>query len=471
MEAKEGALESAKEFDIELSGEVEFFDSLSKPIFHGTENSTKVESINPDVENQTITKETLKIRHDVLESIYSIVTSSSTTQKDIYNKIVVNIAQLLNVPFVSIGKKTTAGKTSCITRFNSGVCDSFDSQKSNCAFCSNVFNSKAPSIINNDLCSSKINCNCLQNVSIHSYLGVPIVSGSNDEFIGTICIVDTQFHKFSKEQIHLVEIFSRYIANEFDRESIQRELLQSQEMKILGVLTSGVAHEVRNPLNAIWAITEALFQEINSDSRLNVYRDHIKSQVERLSLLMQELLDLGKPFSSKDAALVPIPLLCKKTIELWSQTDSVKRTVKFINTTPEEDGLVKGDYHKLQQVIMNLLDNASQHSSSTCPITVHFYLVNSTCHIDITDYGCGISKEIHSKIFNPFFTTRAKGTGLGLPIVKNIVDIHGGSIELYNNDPPPGITAAICLPAAVSQIQTTCKTDIPKESILPKSGG
>jgi two-component system sensor histidine kinase AtoS len=184
---------------------------------------------------------------------------------------------------------------------------------------------------------------------------------------------------------------------------------------------------------------------------------------------MQELLDLGKPFSCEDAALVSIPILCKKSIELWSQTNSVKRTVQFINSTPDEDGLIKGDHHKIQQVIVNLLDNASQNSSSATPITVHFYRSNSTCHIDIVDNGCGINKEIQSKIFNPFFTTRAKGTGLGLPIVKNIIEIHGGSIELYNNEPSPGATAAICLPAALPQGQVACNKEIPMEPMAADS--
>lgn len=467
MEAKKNALESEKESNFNLSCQPEFFDSITKQPFD--ENATQLKSTHLNMENEKISKETLKIRHDVLESIYSIATSSGTTPKDIYNKIVVNIAQLLNVPFVSIGKKTNTDKTSCITCFNSGICNNNEPQKPMCNQCSIIFSSKKTLIFNSDLHTLKINCDCLKNVTTYSYLGVPIVS-SNDDFIGTICLADTQHHEFTSEQVHLVEFFSRYVANEFDRESIQKELLQSQEMKILGVLTSGVAHEVRNPLNAIWAITEALFQEINYDSRLNIYRDHIKSQVERLSLLMQELLDLGKPFSFKDSALVSIPLLCKKTIDLWSQTDPVKHTIQFINSTPDEDGLIKGDYHKIQQVIVNLLDNASQHSSSGSPIIVRFYRSNSTCHIDIADYGCGISKEIQSKIFNPFFTTRAKGTGLGLPIVKNIVDIHGGSIELYNNEPPPGITAAICLPAASPQSQVTCNTKVPTEPLTTNTG-
>ena len=447
METNNESLDFAKETSSNIASAISYLNATTPPLFNDNVNITEETSTPPLIHDKKISDTTLKIRQDVLESIYSIATSSGTTQIDLYNKIVVNIAQLLNVPFVSIVKKINTDKIRIITRFKNGICDSNECKEKNCNQCSIVLNSKKPLICNSDFPTNNINCDCFKDFPIKTYLGVPIVSSSS-ECTGTICIADTLPHQFTNQQLHIVEIFSRYVSNEFDRESIQKELIQSQEMKLLGVLTSGVAHEVRNPLNAIWAITEALFQEINCDSRLNIYKDHIKSQVERLSSLMQELLDLGKPFSCKDADPISLPLICKKTVDFWSQTDITKRTVHFINSSPDKNGLIKGDPHKIRQVIVNLLDNASQHSSPASPITVRFYQSNSTCHVDVIDKGCGISKEIKAKIFDPFFTTRVKGTGLGLPIVKNILDIHNGLIELNNNEPPPGITAALYFPAA-----------------------
>jgi signal transduction histidine kinase len=468
MEAKKESLDFVKDTSSNLASGMSFINATTAPLFNGNVSITEETATTPVIQDKKIAETTLKMRQDVLESIYSIATSSGTTQIDLYNKIVLNIAQLLNVPFVSIVKKINTDKIRIITRFNSGICDSKECKEKNCYQCSTVLNSKKPLISNGELPKSDINCDCFKDILVKTYLGVPIVSSSS-ECTGTICIADTLPRLFTNQQLHIVEIFSRYVANEFDRESIQKELIQSQEMKLLGVLTSGVAHEVRNPLNAIWAITEALFQEINSDSRLNIYKDHIKSQVERLSLLMQELLDLGKPFSCKDADLISLPLICKKTVDFWSQTDITKRTVHFINSSPDKNGLIKGDPQKIRQVIVNLLDNASQHSSSASTITVRFYQSNSTCHVDVIDKGCGISKEIKAKVFDPFFTTRVKGTGLGLPIVKNILDIHDGLIELNNNEPPPGITAALYFPAAAPNDQVTNYPEIPESLITTDS--
>jgi signal transduction histidine kinase len=236
-------------------------------------------------------------------------------------------------------------------------------------------------------------------------------------------------------------------------------------MKILGALTSGVAHEVRNPLNAIWAITEALFQDIKNDTHLNIYKDHIKSQVERLTLLMQELLDFGKPFSFKDADQLPLPELCKNTIEMWKQSQNNKNHVEFVNKAINENGIVKGDPTKLQQVLVNLLDNASQHSPKESIIIVNLCRKMSKYQIEIIDQGAGISKESLSRVFDPFFTTRPKGTGLGLSIVKHIISAHEGTIELYNNNPPPGATATVTLPMVLSTKSHSPSEHISKESI------
>ncbi len=222
---------------------------------------------------------------------------------------------------------------------------------------------------------------------------------------------------------------------------------------------------MRNPLNAIWAITEALFQEIKSDSALTIYKEHIKTQVERLTLLMQELLDFGKPFSCKEDSLISLPFLCRQTIDLWKQSDAVKHSVKFVNSCPDDKGVIKGDNNKIQQVLVNLIDNASQHSTVDSIITVHFYRKSSTYHLDIIDQGSGINREVQDRIFDPFFTTRPKGTGLGLPIVKHIVKVHHGSIELFNNEPPPGATAAITFPVPVINNDSTQKEHISTESI------
>ncbi len=450
-----------KEITFDLPDGEKVFDTTSEPLFDENGSISGVTTVAIDITDKKKFEEALNMRHSVLESIYSIATSSGCAHQNIYADIVSSIAHLLDVPFVSISKIVNGEETSSIARFRNNSCECMDFPSIVCNQGSRIITSKKPFIYNSQ--SPAIHCDCLNCDSAYSFLGVPIID-SHAECIGTICIIDTKTHNFSGEQMQIIEIFSRYVANEFERDLIQKELIQSQEMKILGALTSGVAHEVRNPLNAIWAITEALFQDIKNDTHLNIYKDHIKSQVERLTLLMQELLDFGKPFSFKDTDQISLPDLCKSTIEMWKQSKNYKNHVEFVNKSMNENGIVKGDPTKLQQVLINLLDNASQHSPKESVITVHFCRKMSKYQIDVIDQGAGISKDSLSRVFDPFFTTRPKGTGLGLSIVKHIISAHEGTIELYNNNPPPGATATVILPMALP-----IKTHSPSEHISKES--
>jgi two-component system sensor kinase FixL len=107
---------------------------------------------------------------------------------------------------------------------------------------------------------------------------------------------------------------------------------------------------------------------------------------------------------------------------------------------------VIGDGVKLKQALINLLENAAQHSPEDREITVTLEQEASKVWIKVKDQGTGIKPEIMSEVFKPFFTTRPRGAGLGLSIVKSIVETHGGDIHIYNNNPPPGLTVELYLP-------------------------
>jgi signal transduction histidine kinase len=108
---------------------------------------------------------------------------------------------------------------------------------------------------------------------------------------------------------------------------------------------------------------------------------------------------------------------------------------------------VLADGRRLQQVFLNLLDNAAQHSPEGSEIQVVICEPEGrVCRTQVIDRGSGIPPEILSRIFEPFFSTRRGGTGLGMSIVKHIVEVHGGTITIVNNDPPPGCTVEVRLP-------------------------
>ena len=100
----------------------------------------------------------------------------------------------------------------------------------------------------------------------------------------------------------------------------------------------------------------------------------------------------------------------------------------------------------MEQVIINLLENACAHSKTEREILIDIYDNDGTVIIKVIDMGAGIKPEYFEHLFEPFFTTRKGGTGLGLGIVKRIVESHGGAIDIRNNEPPPGVSVEIKLP-------------------------
>jgi len=233
-----------------------------------------------------------------------------------------------------------------------------------------------------------------------------------------------------------------------DERKMEKELFRAKKMEIIGRLAGGVAHEVRNPLNAILSISEALFREkeIEGNPEFLPYIRHMRTQVERLSKLMRDLLDLGKPISSANIQPVLLNDVLTEVISLWSMTGATG-THPVAAACPDTAGwLVDADSTRLQQALLNLMENSAQHSPAGSEICLRICAAaDQWVSIQVTDRGKGIPPDKLDYVFEPFFTTRAGGTGLGLALVKHYVESMGGSVRIINNKPPPGCTAEVTL--------------------------
>ena len=230
------------------------------------------------------------------------------------------------------------------------------------------------------------------------------------------------------------------------QEEMKEQLAQGKELHILGQLTSGVAHEVRNPLNAISVVLEALFQDLGDKPDFLPYKEHVFTHVDRLKRLMQDLLELGKPIERSKVTILSLLEVIKETVSVWRSSGIHRDFEVVLEADEDEKYLIKGDPLKLQQVFMNLLENASQHSPAGTEISIILARAGNECNIQVVDRGNGVKPEYMDFYFEPFFTTRKKGTGLGLAIVKHIVDVHGGTISIRNSEPSPGCTVEIVIP-------------------------
>ncbi len=246
-----------------------------------------------------------------------------------------------------------------------------------------------------------------------------------------------------------------------DRLRLEQQLLDAKKLESIGQLAGGVAHEVRNPLNAILTITEALFREkeIENNPEYVPFIMHIRTQVTRLANLMNDLLDLGKAIAASSLQPVPLYKHCSDTITLWKSSGSaLNKQIELVCTDPKDNLFVKTDSMKLQQVFFNLIENAAQHNPpASC---VRFSILDpdspdneqGMAIVRISDEGIGISPDRISRIFDPFFSDRKGGTGLGLALVKHFIENMGGTVRIWNNVPPPGCTAEICIPRAREEL-------------------
>jgi PAS domain S-box-containing protein len=405
-----------------------------------------IDGVIEDITDRKLAEEKLGQSLEALQSVYSIATTLRGSYEGVFDQVVYNLASLLKISYAAV-QQINEDQIEIISRITDGKFIHNEIVPLENSPCAILRERKEPHQIRGPLNQLFPNSKLLSEYKFKAHVGVPVKNISG-KVVGSLCLMDYEERMFSEDEIRLIEIFSRYVAYEFERNIMEKQLRQLDRMKILGQMAAGVAHEVRNPLNAILAITEALFQDIGDNPEYKPFLEHIRTQVDRLSRLMEDLLDLGKPVQPSSLLSEHIPSVCTAAIDLWKQTALSKtHKVQLVLPAAPDNLHVMADSARLQQVFLNILENAAQHSPEGSEI--QFTISNpkgSTVKICIIDKGTGIPGENLQKIFEPFFTTRKRGNGLGLSLVKNTIQAHGGNIFINNNDPPPGCTVEIILP-------------------------
>ncbi|MBD3393264.1 MAG: PAS domain-containing protein, partial [Chitinivibrionales bacterium] len=405
-----------------------------------------IESLERMSEEKEEVQEELTQRQQALEAIYAIASTFGTSLEATYDQIVTSLADILAAPFVAVVLQE-GNRMRIASLFERGAVRHDSPLCPHGSPCEQIVNASQVLSIANMNERNYPSQSCFARYSFSSYLGIPI-RAHDVPALGAICVMDKEGREFEPEEVHLVEIFARYVSRELMRVRMERELRQSEQLKRLGQLTSGVAHEVRNPLNAILAIIEALFQDIGDNPEYQPYLEHIRNQGNRLSTLMSDLLELGRPVNT--AAMRPLSVreLVEGSVDMWRKSSQQSGHSVQLDVHPEADRwTVNVDTAKMQQALFNLIENACSHSQKDSPVLIRAVAPEGNrVGIVVEDRGSGIAPEHLATIFDPFFTTRKHGTGLGLSIVRHIVQLHGGEVSLRNNEPPPGVTALVRLP-------------------------
>jgi PAS domain S-box-containing protein len=234
------------------------------------------------------------------------------------------------------------------------------------------------------------------------------------------------------------------------RAELEASLRQSEMMSLLGSLVAGVAHEVRNPLFGISSILDAFETRFSDRTEYLRYTNVLRDEIGRLTVLMEELLEYGKPFRG-ELYMVSLEEMLARSVRACQPAAEVAR-VTLVNNHQDDLPKIKIDRRRLSKVFVNLIENAIQHSppGGTVTIEARKVLDNNQEWIQcaIRDLGRGIAEEDLTRIFEPFFSKRRGGTGLGLAIAHRIMQEHGGKL-LAGNNPEGGACMVARFPMPV----------------------
>ncbi len=234
------------------------------------------------------------------------------------------------------------------------------------------------------------------------------------------------------------------INNKLLRAKMEREQEQQKHLAIIGAMAARIAHEIKNPLASIQTGIQLLESQLQNGEPQKSYYERLRNEIQRVDKILKGLLSYARE-EQLDARLTDI-------------TSLIKRFVAVITPTLEKQGLVLEtqidanlpqvwlDELKMEQVLWNIMLNASQASKSGGRIFLKIANKTRGLEIRIQDEGTGIPESNRQKIFQPFFSTRPHGTGLGLPISQKIVELHRGKITIDSKE-GVGTTVVIYLPA------------------------
>ncbi len=251
--------------------------------------------------------------------------------------------------------------------------------------------------------------------------------------------------RYRDEFSSLALAFNRMLGEIVSR---QEQLVQSGKMAAVGTLTSGIAHELNNPLNNIGLTVETLLDDPDaySDEERHRMLEQAYTQVERASTTVRNLLDFTRKDRSAftEVSLSGVMQSALRLVANEARLAGVRCELSLNGTVPP----IRGNPHDLQQVFLNLLLNAIQAMPNGGTVRVSATRHDDGwVHVDVSDEGIGIPSERLEEIFDPFFTTKdiGEGTGLGLSVSRSLVEKHGGEISVVSGS-GRGATFSVHLP-------------------------
>jgi len=244
----------------------------------------------------------------------------------------------------------------------------------------------------------------------------------------------------------LIRSYNDMVEKLAERMELEEKLKKTEQLSIIGQLSSGIAHEIRNPLNflslSIGHIKERILEEKahGKDDLIKLLDDLIK-EIHKINELIHNFLFLGKPITLRKEWIMPETMINEV---LYIVKDKIRDGIE-VRMTCKDGQPMYCDSEYIRLCIMNLLMNAIQAIEEKGEVTIVCGRDNGFSYISVSDNGSGISDEELSKVFEPYYSTKKFGIGLGLAISKRFIEEHGGSI-IVESEVGKGTTMKLRIP-------------------------
>lgn len=307
---------------------------------------------------------------------------------------------------------------------------------------------KKPYVIHDALNDPRVNIELKKRFNLKSFAAVPLIG---KEKVWGVITADNLYsdRQITEEQVEALVAFANQAglaienASMYERlkkssKELEEQLIQSSKLAALGQLSAGIAHELRNPLTSIKILINSVVKGGGREEDVKV----IESEIERMNNIIKQFLDFSRP-AELCLSSVDVNSILKDTLNLMSY-ELREQNISVLSMLDEKLPRVEADKEQLKQVFLNVILNSIQAMHDGGKITLKTMPEDEYVKITIKDTGKGIPEDAKHRLFEPFFTTRTEGLGLGLCIIKRIIDNHRGSIKI-ESEPGKGTTVIVKL--------------------------
>lgn len=268
----------------------------------------------------------------------------------------------------------------------------------------------------------------LKNSDLSSYF-----SKLTEEKCATIHVIDPSqlrkplYYEISSMYDSEINLILTIILDETEKIELQQKVEHQQSLNVVGQMAASIAHEIRNPLTSLKGFTDLLRVDATNDAQM--YLSVIDSELQRMDQILSELLMLSKP-ANISTEILEFNKVVQQVIDFMMPDALMKNVIICYNPSPLTV-LIEGNENRLKQTVMNVIKNAIESMYKGGTILVEMCVTSSSLlELSITDEGPGMTSDTIENLFQPFYTTKTTGTGLGLPFVKKVIEEHDGEIVI-----------------------------------------